>query len=89
MIRHAYENGIPEVVPLPEIRTKRPKGKPRPLPLPVAKPFPVHAFLPIASDDMAVAAAAIGCDPSYTALPLLCRLTRAIDSERVIRLKLN
>lgn len=50
-------------------------------------PFPVDTLPPVVTEYVAAAADAIGCDPSFIALPLLACLARAIGNKRVIRLK--
>jgi hypothetical protein len=62
---------------------------PEPAPATVApyKPFPVHTLPGAVGEFAAAAAAAIGCDLSFIALPLLACLARAIGNKRVIRLK--
>lgn len=50
-------------------------------------PFPVAALPAAVAPFVAAAASAIGCDPSFVALPLLACLARAIGNKRVIRLK--
>lgn len=51
------------------------------------KPFPVHTLPGAVGAFVTAAAEAIGCDPSFIALPLLACLARAIGNKRVIRLK--
>lgn len=50
-------------------------------------PFPTHTLPGPVGAFTAAAAEAIGCDPSFIALPLLACLGRAIGNKRVIRLK--
>lgn len=52
-----------------------------------ALPFPIEALPGPVGKFVAAAAEAIGCDPSFVALPLLACLARAIGNKRVIRLK--
>jgi len=51
------------------------------------QPFPVDAFPEPCRQFISEAARAIGCDPSYVALPLLSGLAAAIGNTRTIRLK--
>ena len=51
------------------------------------KPFPVDALPEVVGIYVSAAAAAIGCDPAFIALPLLVSLARAIGNRMVIRLK--
>jgi hypothetical protein len=51
------------------------------------KPFPAETLPPAVCDFVRAASTAIGCDPSFIALPLLACLSRAIGNKRVIRLK--
>lgn len=51
------------------------------------QPFPVTVFPSPISDYIQAAADAIGCDPSFIALPMLACLAQAIGNKRVIRLK--
>jgi len=50
-------------------------------------PFPVEALAKPLADFVAGAARAIGCDPSYVALPLLAALASAIGNTRRVELK--
>lgn len=50
-------------------------------------PFPVTALPAAVGEYVQEVATAIGCDPSFVALPTLCCLARAIGNSRVIRLK--
>ncbi|MCC7085286.1 MAG: DUF3987 domain-containing protein [Pirellulales bacterium] len=50
-------------------------------------PFPVEVLPGIVGTFVAEAAAAIGCDASFVALPALACLARAIGNKRVIQLK--
>ncbi|QDT72943.1 YfjI family protein [Lacipirellula limnantheis] len=50
-------------------------------------PFPTHTLPGPVGAFTAAAAKAIGCDPSFIALPLIACLGRAIGNRRVIRLK--
>lgn len=50
-------------------------------------PFPTHTLPGPVGEFVVAAAKAIGCDPSFIALPLLACLARAIGNKRVIRLK--
>ena len=52
-----------------------------------ALPFPVHTLPEAVADYVGEAAKAIGCDPSFIALPILATLARAIGNSRVIRIK--
>ena len=61
-------------------------------PLPVDKPlayqpFPVEVLPEAVGNFVREGARAIGCDPSYIALPTLACLARAIGNRRVIKLK--
>ena len=51
------------------------------------KPFPVDELPQLARDYVVAASQAIGCDPSYVALPLLSGLSAAIGNSRRIVLK--
>lgn len=51
------------------------------------QPIPVNAFPAPCADFIADGARAIGCDPSYIALPLLSGLAAAIGNSRIIQLK--
>lgn len=51
------------------------------------RPFPVEAFPESVARYIDAASAAIGCDPSFVALPLLACLARAVGNARTIRLK--
>lgn len=51
------------------------------------KPFPVETLPKGVGGYVSEASAAIGCDASFIALPLLCCLARAIGNTRSIRLK--
>ena len=51
------------------------------------EPFPVHVLPSPVGDYVHAASKAIGCDPSFIALPVLAGLSRAIGNGRVIRLK--
>jgi len=53
------------------------------------RPFPVDTLPSPISDWIRETATAIGCDPSFVALPLLVCLARAIGNSRVIRVKQN
>jgi hypothetical protein len=50
-------------------------------------PFPVDALPRSVREYIGAASAAIGCDPSFIALPLLASLARAVGKRRVIQLK--
>ncbi len=50
-------------------------------------PFPISALPEVVGNYVSAAAKAIGCDPSFVALPLLCVLARAIGNRYVIGLK--
>ncbi|MEQ8211042.1 MAG: DUF3987 domain-containing protein [Lacipirellulaceae bacterium] len=67
--------------------TSSPEPEEVSLPLPAYEPFPVNTLPAVVADYVKAAAAAIGCDASFVALPLLCSLARAIGNSRVIRLK--
>ena len=56
-------------------------------PAPTFFPFPVDALPSTVATYVQAASEAIGCDPSFIALPLLACLARAIGNSRVIRLK--
>lgn len=56
-------------------------------PLPEYAPFPVDAFPPVLAEFALKAAAAIGCDESFVALPLLSAVASAIGNTRRIQLK--
>ncbi|QDT75577.1 YfjI family protein [Lacipirellula limnantheis] len=58
----------------------------RPAVAPVA-PFPTEALPGPVGAYVVAAATAIGCDPSFIALPMLACLARAIGNKRIIRLK--
>jgi hypothetical protein len=49
--------------------------------------FPVESLPPIVREYVANAAAAIGCDPSFVALPLLACVARAIGNRRIVEIK--
>jgi DNA primase catalytic core len=51
------------------------------------KPFPVNELPRVASEYVCAASQAIGCDPSYIALPLLAGTSAAIGNSRRIVLK--
>jgi hypothetical protein len=51
------------------------------------KPFPIGVLPIIVADYVRAASCAIGCDPSFIALPLMACLARAIGNKRAIRLK--
>jgi hypothetical protein len=65
------------------------QGGKRPAPRRLApyQPFPVHAMPPLASGLVREAAAALGCDAGFVALPVLAVLAAAIGDTRAIRLK--
>jgi hypothetical protein len=50
-------------------------------------PFPVDALPRPAAGFVSAAAAALGCDPAYVALPVLAALASTIGNTRVIRIK--
>ena len=50
-------------------------------------PFPVEVLPQVVRNYVSAAAAAIGCDPAFIALPLLASLARAIGNRRVVCLK--
>lgn len=58
-----------------------------PAPIAPYKPFPVEALPGVVGEFVCAAAAAIGCDPSFIALPSLGCLARAIGNKRTIKLK--
>jgi hypothetical protein len=58
-----------------------------PEPPPADRPFPINALPDPIQGFVADGAAAIGCDPSYLALPLLVGLGAAIGNSRSLRLK--
>ena len=51
------------------------------------RPFPVHTLPGPVREYASASAEAIGCDPSFVALPVLACLARAIGNRRVIRLR--
>lgn len=51
------------------------------------KPFPTHVFPSPIREYVDAAAKAIGCDVSYTALPMLSSLARTLTNKRLIRVK--
>lgn len=51
------------------------------------KSFPIHTLPGVVGEFVEASATAIGCDPSFVALPLLCCLSRAIGSTRSIQVK--
>lgn len=53
------------------------------------RPFPTEVLPGIVGEYVVAASSAIGCDPSFIAMPLLGCLARAIGNSRVIRLKLT
>ena len=53
------------------------------------EPFPVHVLPDAISSFVSAASTAIGCDPSFIALPLLTTFAAAIGTTRQIRLKFN
>lgn len=58
------------------------------VPVPAAfEPFPTHALPAVAADYVTEGAKAIGCDPTFIALPLLASLAAAIGNTRRIELK--
>jgi hypothetical protein len=59
---------------------------PRPAPLPY-RPFPVEALPVSLAVFVCLAAAALGCDPAYVALPCLATAAALIGNSRAIRLK--
>lgn len=52
-----------------------------------SKPFPIHCLPTLVGNYIREISVAIGCDPSFVALPTLACLARAIGNARVIRLK--
>ncbi|MEE9296939.1 MAG: DUF3987 domain-containing protein [Phycisphaerae bacterium] len=57
------------------------------MPLPDYETFPVDALPPVIRKFVRKAAAAIGCDASYVALPLMSTIASAIGNTRRIKLK--
>jgi hypothetical protein len=55
--------------------------------LPPYVPFPTDTLPKVAADFIHEGAAALGCDESYVALPLLAMLASAVGNSRCIRLK--
>jgi DNA polymerase I-like protein with 3'-5' exonuclease and polymerase domains len=55
-----------------------PAARPTAAPIPPATPFPVHLLPPVPRAYVAATAAAMNCDPSYSALPTLAALGAAI-----------
>ena len=51
------------------------------------KPFPIAVLPGVVGEYVCAASTAIGCDPSFVALPLLGCLARAIGNKRSIKLK--
>jgi hypothetical protein len=54
---------------------------------PLWRPFPVTCLPKVLADVVTEGATAIGCDPSYVALPVLAVAAAAIGNSRTIRLK--
>jgi len=69
-------NGIPSVSQTPSNPLVEP-----------ARPLPLDAFPLVVARYIGQASAAIGCDPSFIALPVLACLARAIGNTRTIELK--
>jgi hypothetical protein len=80
----ADNNGRADPPPAP-VEEKRESAKK--IPAPPWQPFPVAALPEPARGYADAASRAIGCDPSYVALPLLAALASAIGNRRTIRLK--
>ena len=64
-----------------------PKSSPAQPPVEPFRPFPINALPEPIRSFVCVGASALGCDPSYVALPLLAALASAIGNTRRIRLK--
>jgi hypothetical protein len=67
----------------PEVVTEPPAAPP------MFEPFPVNVLPDAISSFVTTASTAIGCDPSFIALPLLTTFAAAIGTTRLIRLKFN
>lgn len=67
--------------------TKRANPTPSALVVEAYKRFPVEVLPGVVGEFVCAAAVAIGCDPSFIALPLLVCLACAIGNKRVVRLK--
>jgi hypothetical protein len=65
----------------------QPATKPCPIEIEAFRPFPLDTLHGPIRKFVAAAAEAIGCDPSYVALPMLSALAAAIGTTRRIRLK--
>ncbi|MCO6044144.1 YfjI family protein [Aeoliella sp. ICT_H6.2] len=89
------EHWLDKLAPHKEAILRHIQGEPAEAELPPAEPpdvlrylpFPIDALPPVVGDYVSAAATAIGCDPSFVALPLLACLARAIGNARVIRIK--
>lgn len=79
-------NGSPAVTDSPKTREIRESVTVTALESPY-KSFPVETLPKGVREYVSEASAAIGCDASFIALPLLCCLARAIGNTRAIRLK--
>lgn len=60
----------------------RPSGSPPPMP--DYRPFPVHALPPVLREFVAEAAASVGCDPAFAALPALTVAGAAVGAALVV-----
>jgi hypothetical protein len=69
------------IVPSEQALPKTPKL------LPAWQPFPTDALPGVAGEFVRAAAAAIGCDEAYVALPMLAGLAGAVGNTRVVLLK--
>jgi hypothetical protein len=69
------------------LRQQNSPAKPRETRIERFQPFPVDVFPEPVKTYVAKSAGAIGCDPTYIALPLLAALGAAIGTTRMIRLK--
>jgi DNA polymerase I-like protein with 3'-5' exonuclease and polymerase domains len=63
--------------------SKPPIGPPQAVPLPPYVPFPTNLLPAIVREYVAATAAAMNCDPSFSALPVLAALGAAIGSSHV------
>lgn len=83
--RAAHEvRTAPRLIPHPAARTPKPDEAPELLPF---VPFPVDALPEPVGSFVGKAARAIGCDPSFVALPLLAGMASAIGNTRRLQLK--
>lgn len=62
---------------------------PMPAPIEAYRAFPVDVLPAVVTRFVSEASVALGCDPTYLALPLLAALASAIGNTRRIRLKLS